>query len=670
MVCLKFLYSTLCEDGEKVTQLVCFLVVVSFAVPLTSLAQDYNEIENVVVTAPLMSDPLTVELDPGNPIQPVPASDGASFLKNVPGFSMARQGGTDGEPAFRGLGGSRLNISQDGANIWGGCANRMDPPTAYVYPETFDTVTITKGPQSVLYGGGNVAGTVLLERNTEPFTEPGYRVNGSLLFGSHARNDQVLDVSSGASEGYFRVIGTRSDAEDYQDGSGKQIHSFYTRWSGTAIVGWTPFPDTLLEVAGEWSDGEAAYDNRSMDGVEYARQGYSVLARRDFDSGLIQSVELKLFGTYIDHVMDNYSLRTPGRMKMVRNPDNDTNGARLSGDLALSEYTLATVGVDYQQNSHSDRRAMSMMAPVLPAREEDAWFENTGYFAELDHRLSDHDTISAGLRLDTAKAEAKKISDTPSNPWYGEVPPGTTIDDNNVGSFIRYQHHLTASPLLFSIGLGRAERSPDYWERSKSFYLEPETNTQLDLGFTYRSESIQANLSLFGSRIDNYILVTNNGTDAKNIDAHLLGGEGDIRFRLTDSVSFIGTLAYVHGINETDDKFLAQAAPLDGSVSLAYDDSTFSGGVILRGVARQGKIDEGNGSIIGTDISETPGFAVISLNAGYEAPNRMSFSAGIDNLLDKTYSEHLARGSADLGTLSGRVNEPGRTYWIKFSAQY
>jgi iron complex outermembrane receptor protein len=38
----------------------------------------------------------------------------------------------------------------DGEYILGGCDMRMDPPTACVFPQSFDRVTVTKGPQTVL----------------------------------------------------------------------------------------------------------------------------------------------------------------------------------------------------------------------------------------------------------------------------------------------------------------------------------------------------------------------------------------------------------------------------------------------------------------------------------------------------------------------------------------
>jgi len=118
------------------------LVALLAACPLYGVAADIPTLDEIVVTAPRMLDPLTITLDAKAPQQPVPANDGAAFLKTVPGFSMIRKGGTDGDPVLRGLAGSRLNIQMEGTELLGGCPNRMDPPTAYVFPETFDSVTV------------------------------------------------------------------------------------------------------------------------------------------------------------------------------------------------------------------------------------------------------------------------------------------------------------------------------------------------------------------------------------------------------------------------------------------------------------------------------------------------------------------------------------------------
>lgn len=207
-------------------------------------------LDEIIVTANRSREPLTLDTDPKRPRQPVPAADGGGYLKNLPGFSLVRKGGISSDPMLRGMGGTRLNVRMDGGNMLGGCPGRMDPTTTYAFPETFSRIIVRKGPQSVR-DGASIAGTVLFERETKRFQEPGIRGNAILTFGSSHRFDDLLDVTAGDKRGYVRLIQTPNYADDYADGSGKRIHSGYRRYSLSGIVGLTPDKDTLLELAYE-----------------------------------------------------------------------------------------------------------------------------------------------------------------------------------------------------------------------------------------------------------------------------------------------------------------------------------------------------------------------------------------------------------------------------------
>ena len=222
---------------------VCALVSLSASVALAGAAAaavDRYEFEEVVVTAARMHAPLLVTTDPRAPRQPLPAHDGADFLKTIPGFSVIRKGGTDGDPVFRGMAASRVNILLDGEQVLGGCGMRMDPPTAYVFPEAYDRIVVVKGPQTVLHGPGNSAASVSFERDVQRFDQRGYTARASALGASAGRTDLVGDLRFGGPAGYGQLTGTRADADDYEDGHGERVHSAYNRWSASGAVGWTP----------------------------------------------------------------------------------------------------------------------------------------------------------------------------------------------------------------------------------------------------------------------------------------------------------------------------------------------------------------------------------------------------------------------------------------------
>ncbi len=201
----------------------------------------------------------------------------------------------------------------------------MDPPTAYVFPAAYDRITVIKGPQTVLHGPGNSAGVVLFERDPRRARRPRSRPLRLRHRGSFGRFDAALDARARRPAAQARLTATTTRADDYADGSGRAVHSAYERWSANASAAWTPDAHTTLEVTTARSDGEAAYADRAMDGVKFARDNLGLrLERRDLSQHL-RRVALRSFYNYVDHVMDNYSRRTfapsmmmPGRA--VSNP--------------------------------------------------------------------------------------------------------------------------------------------------------------------------------------------------------------------------------------------------------------------------------------------------------------------------------------------------------------
>lgn len=674
------------------------LAALPFAISATlataSEADPATPLSEVIVTAPAMTSPLLLETDPQAPRQPVPAHDGADYLKAIPGFSVIRKGGTDGDPVFRGMAASRLNILANGETVLGGCGMRMDPPTAYLFPESYDRIRVLKGPQSVVWGVGSAA-TVLFERDAPAFREPGVTGDASALAASFGRVELMGDLTAGAAAGYLRVQGSHSASDDYEDGDGNTVHSEYHRWSGNVALGWTPDDRTLIELTGGASDGEAAYADRMMDGVKFLRENLGLRARRTLGEGVFNAVEAQLYRNDVDHVMDNYSLRdfAPSMMmpaRAVSNPTRLTEGGRLVLTLAPGDQTQATVGVDAQRNEHTLRSTMNqdMMPYGDMTASEDGRFTQQGLFAEVEHGVSDASRVMTGLRVDEWEVEDNRstlkngmMMPAPANPTAGE-----TDRDTLTSGFVRLEHDLTAQQQVL-VGIGHSERIADYWERFSTqgtdslsgFFTDPERTTQVDAGWQYRGDTVTTTVSLFVADIRDYILIdtTLPGMKAgkavsRNIDARTWGGEADASWAVAAHWTLTGTLALARGDNETDGSDLAQMSPAEARLGLTYRQPSWSAGALLRLVERQDRTDAGRGNIVGQDIGETTGFGVFSVNARWTPVKTLTLSAGIDNLFDKTYAEHLSRSGAMVtGYLqTTRVNEPGRLAWLKANVSF
>ncbi len=667
------------------------LIVLLAACPLYGLAAEIPMLDEIVVTASPMSRPLTVVSDPKAPRQPVPAHDGADYLKSIPGFNVIRKGGTDGDPILRGMAGSRLNILMDDQHILGGCGMRMDPPTAYIFPEVYDRVTVLKGPQSVAEGA-NVAGAVKFERKKPAFAREEKRALLSATVGSWGRNDVVGDATYGNGRAYVRGFASHTDANDYQDGNGSKVHSAYTRWNAGAVGGWTPDRDTRVEVSLDASDGQAAYADRIMDGTKFAREGVGLKFTRGNLSPLIGKVEAQVFHNYIDHVMDNYTLRTrPAGLAMFNNPDRMTQGARVALGLNPGVATTLTVGAGYERNEHTLRTsAGGNVAVDAYKRLADLEADIGNVFVEVEHALDQRSRLLGGLRQEWFSADRWKYASTAVLSSAGETLTWKAGAEQNLTSaFLRYEQNLASLPATFYVGLGRAQRPMDHWEATtyegltNTTALRPESNTQLDIGLHYAAGPWRANLAAYHAQIDDYMLTRTSGTAGclnvngcvENIDASTTGFEADASWRINERWKTFASLAYVRGENDSGNAPLAQMPPLEGRLGAEYDDRTWSFGALLRGVAEQDRVQVGYGSIVGQDLGRTPGFAVFSLNAGWKPRKDMKLTAGVDNLFDKIHAEHISRTGAPSAVPVGystntRVNEPGRTLWLKLNADF
>lgn len=657
------------------------------------------KLNKVVVTAGPGARPLETTLDARAPVQPIPAQDGADILKSVPGFSVIRKGGADGDPVLRGQAGSRLNVLLDGENILGGCGNRMDPPTAYVFPAAYDRVTILKGPQTVLYGPGSSAGVVRFERDDKRLAEPAVKLNGSLTLGSFGREDEAIEILAGVPAVFVRATGTHSKQDDYQDGSAKQVHSSYRRWSANMATGWTPDEQTSVVLSAARSDGEAAYADRMMDGVVFDRENLGLAFKRAALSGVVAKIEGRVFYNYVDHVMDNFSLRPfvptmmmPGRA--VSNPDRKTIGGRAAVDLKLATRTNLTVGFDGQQNLHSVRSSSNQTTDPYEshARVQDAEFTDYGIFGEVTQMLAERLRLVAGLRADQWKVTDERAMVMAGMAMTPNPSKGRERDSLLGGGFVRVEKDLAARPLTTYLGLGYTERFPDYWElfskesveSVSAFGTKPEATTQVDAGLIYKKNALTGSLSVFANRVSDYILIqsgyakpsgmmgTRAATISRNVDASAWGGELAVAYRLAEHWKIDGSIACVQGRNRIDDLPLAQQPPLEGRLGVGYATNVWSFGGLARVAARQNRYALNQGNIVGQDLGPTGGFSVFSLNAGWRMARYAQLTAGVDNFFDKTYAEFISRGGSAVPgfTTTTRVNEPGRMLWAKLDLRY
>lgn len=657
--------------------------------PLVATAQQGNDANGLIV-----------RVDPKQPIQPVPASDGADYLQSIVGFSSVNSGaGTNGDVTFRGMFGSRIKILTDGTENLGACPSRMDSPTSYISPESYDRISVIKGPQTVQYANTGSAATVLFERRPEQFSEQKQtRAQANILLGSFDRVDTNLEVAAGDQEKYIRLNTNRSSANSYEDGNGQRVPSDWERWNADLALGWTPDENTWVELTGGTADGEAVYAGRAMDGSQFARESVGLRVEKKNLTDVVKKVEAQINYNFNDHIMDNYSLR-PVPMthdmhthSMVENPSamqvtRRTLNARVAVTHEWDKAQFIT-GVDTQNNKHAGGMVSKNMNMPLT---EDMKFQSFGGFGELTYDLGGDNRIVSGLRLDQVKVEDLRQNSKAA---------GFNLkhDQTLVSGFVRLENiHPEHEDGKTYIGLGFVERMPDYWElyspkhgnagSTNTFNgVDTEKTLQLDFGYQHQHGAYRSWVSAYAGLINDYVLMSyhnhpNTGmhghgstfsAGAKNVDATIAGAEAGVGYDFTDHLQADVSAMYAWGKNTTDNTPLPQISPLEARVNLRYIQTNYTLGAYWRLVDDQHRISQNQGNIVGYDTKQSAGFGTLSLNGTYHLRESIDVSVGVDNVLNKTYTEHLNKlGDAGVGmTATEQFNNIGRNYWARMSFKF
>lgn len=641
-------------------------------VPLAQ-AQDSaptHTLDEVLVTAVHDHSAVQVVTDPKIPRQPIPASDAADYLKTIPGFAAVRNGGSNGDPVFRGQFGSRLALLTNGTQMLGACPGRMDAPSAYIAPETFDVLTLIKGPQTVLWGPGASAGVVRFERERPDFAAGPVNFTANLLGASAGRNDQNADLAAGNDQFYARISANHSHGQDYKDGDGTSIPSGWNKWNADAALGWTPDADTLVELSAGAGDGWARSAARGMDGTQFRRDSLGLRLQKQNITPWLSKVEAQIYRNEADHLMDNFQRRPlpPGKMAMASNVKRVVTGGRIAATLQPTPALTADIGLDLQRNTHEGRSGMGMSYLNKPWV-RDAKFANLGLFSELRWQAAPSTLWVGGLRLDRAQA------------WDYRNPASTHKRDESAlpSGFVRWEQTLSSGATTY-VGLGHVQRFPDYWElisgKAGNVFatLEPEKTTQLDVGANWKGQNWQFWTSAYAGMVRDFILFdyASNPSKARNIDARTAGFELGGSYKLAPAWTAQATVAYTWGSNRSDGTALPQMPPLEARLGLDYAQGPWTAGALWRLVAAQHRYTQDQGNVVGRDMGASSGFGVLSLHASYRVQRQLKITVGVDNLLDKTYAEHLnLAGNAGFGFPANiRLNEPGRTLWLRADMQF
>jgi iron complex outermembrane receptor protein len=614
------------------------------------------------------------------------AKDVGEALTKLEGIWKIRKGGIANDVVLRGFYRDNINVLIDDDRVYAACPNRMDPPAFHVDFSQVEKIEIIKGPFDVRHQG-SMAGLVNIITKKP---EKGFHLKlnasvGSFNFINLSPVVSFADDKLGILVGYsYRY------SKPYKDGDGRRITEYAnyrpefrnkkafeinTYWTK---LGFKPIENHSVEFSYTKQDARnVLYPYLMMDAIYDKTDRFNMNYQIDGISDTLKSLKFHLYYTKVDHWMDN---RYRTGMYMATDAESKAYGGRLEANLGD-----LTLGFEAYKRNWDAVNYMGMTPQyVIPNVDT----ESFGLYGEYKKNLSDRLRLVAGLRLDTTKTKADS-SKANTNLYYDyKSTRSTSKTDTYPSGNIRLFYELQRGTELFA-GLGHSVRVPDAQERYFALApmtgnrwvgnpeLKPSKNTELDLGIKHFTDKALIKATAFYSFVQNYITVhkqnkVNNlpGPDARsyeNVDAQFFGGEMDLRLSLTQGLFLFGGMSYVQARKETkpekniNSSNVAEIPPLKTRLALRYDKGMYFGEVETILSATQNMVD--------TDLNEqrTSGYGVVNIKVGGNFKG-FTINAGIDNVFDKKYFEHLSylRNPFAMPP-SVKVPEPGRTFYVNVS---
>ena len=640
-----------------------------------------EELTDIQISSPVM-DKATISNEAIEEVDTRNAVDGGDLLKNINGVNAIRRGGHGLEAVIRGQSDQRLNTFLDGAMVYGACSAKMDPASTYANVNNYDSVTVIKGTQSVLFGAGGPGGIVSFKRVTNPVTKPEYRIGQNFDSNAGAYTTSGNMVFPLSSSSYLRLNGSATNAGNYETGAGIKPLTEYSTTDYTVILG------TLL------SDGsklEVNYSNNRQDKVGYPglmmdiaysyTDMYTLKYHRVTPLGIFNTMNVELFNTDIDHLMDNRTLRSGGSA-MATPTSSDTYGGRIIGTIGSD----IRAGVDYEHNTKNAEQ--TMMGSLKTYLWPDVETEKLGLFFEKDMN-----NISYGLRYDQVELDPTRAGVDPgagtmqnsANMVYAMAANGgyaaaTKRDFDNVSGFLRFNNLMNGSSY---VNLSINERAPDATElfnakqNSSAMmrhvgnpHLSSERHMTIEIGHEGMLLGNHVTGSVFYNDVDDYV-TTHRVADAamgtrtyKNVDATLYGYEITAH-RLVAGIDTTLNLNYTRGEDDTQNRALPQIMPLAGDLTFEIKSAQSNYGLRINFADTQDRFDSKVLDVAGG----TAGYTAYDIFAGFEPTPNLRFTVGMSNITDKRYATHL-NTTNNLDAAATRTDEPGRSLFGSINYEF
>ncbi|MEZ5742178.1 MAG: TonB-dependent receptor [Sphingomonadaceae bacterium] len=676
--------------------------VITLASPAGAQPTASDPLTDTIVVSARRSEPLEAETDPVTSNATAP--DAAGLVAQLPGAALVNNGAISGQVQFRGLFSERLAVHVGGQDFQSGGPNAMDPPLHYAPVILLESISVTRGAAPVSDGPGLGASI------NATLKQVGYGTGSTLapsldVAASYRSADDGIalgGVAGMASETFrFNAIGSWEEGNDYRFPDGRVADTAYSRATFGVSAGMRKGGNELSLDLRRQETGASGNPPFAMD-IEFFDTNF---ARLGFD-GAIDGQPLKIeFGyTGVRHAMTNFAERPappdPARFRRtVAEADTFTAKAQTAfGPLAIG---LDGAWIDRDVVITNPNNAAFTISAFDHIRQH-----RYGAFAELSGDIGRwHGDI--GLRVDRHRAEMADPAVGAAVPPMVRMLAAMTAANNAPRSNTTFDAVARlwkeTGTLRPRLTLSRKTRVPNAIERfgwlpieasgglaDRNIYIgdqtiKPEVAWAAEAGLDMHADRLTIRPSVFYRRIDNYIqgtpvpatmtpviMISAMNGDATplrfgNVDAELYGFDTDFAFQLLPALRFDATVSYVRGKRRDAPDNLYRIAPLNGRASLTYAGDAWSVKGEVVAAAKQRKVAAYNEEPV------SRGWVIANLWASLEPMAGLTVTAGVENLLDERYADHLSGinrvGGGDL-EVGERMPGVGRSAFVRVGVRY
>lgn len=622
----------------------------------------------------------------------VTSPDAASLLKTMPGANVNSNGAITGIAQYRGLYGDRVSVSIDGAHIHSGGPNAMDTPLSYIPASQLQSLTVERGIASVSSGqetlGGHISAT---SQQGEFGRSDDFTLKGGINSQLQSHNDgRQLGLNAVVSNQHhkFGANSTDETAGNSEFDGGELAATGYQRKRHNMFYGYRDETQQFNLQLGKNNTGASGTPALAMDIASID----SDLASLDYQIK-VGEITYKAAASYsnISHAMDNFSQRD-----VMNNDPGKYRSTLATGDGRTYELSLSTPLAGGTLNAGFDQSYATHNADI--SNPNNAMFYVT-HFNEVERNIfgsfvewqgqRDQLSFEAGLRHNRVSMNADEV-DTSMTMMGGMMGMHSRNLRDNFNDAEREQKddnfdlvfktaYQLDDQLSVNAGVSHKQRAPSYQERylwmsmpttggladGRSYVgnieLDSETAYELNLGADYQGKQADnryVSLQLFYREVKDYIqgtdtdnmdanmmadMMDNGAMDGStsalqynNIDARLFGGELSYGLMLNQQLRLDGVLNYVRGERTDLDDNLYRIAPLSHQLTLTYSLDDWQLSAISELVAAQNEVSEYN------EEQTSAGYGLLHLRVDWKLSEGLSLNAGLQNLTDKVYADHLS----------------------------